>query len=333
MAMLMVGGCHVLMPKFEARLTLEAIEQHKVTSLITVPAMLVDMVSVIRTTETRKILLSVNKILNGGGSLSVELLKDAIHIFPRSKILSAYGMTEACSSLTFMTLYDSTKENSDQSFMNEEKNLNLHETRGVCVGKTAPHVELEINSEDVSQAGLILIRGPHMMLGYWGQIQTTKESVPGNGGWFDTGDIGRLDNVGNVWLIGRTNGRIKSGGENVYPEEVEAVLSKHPGVASAVVVGLPDTRFTEIVVACIQLKPSWRWAKNSSRLSTKDNYQCLSSEILQNFCKDNNLTGFKVPKYCIIWTKSLPMTTTGKLRRDQVRSEVISYTQLLPSRL
>lgn len=109
--------------------------------------------------------------------------------------------------------------------MNEETKSSLHEPRGVCVGKTAPHVELEINSEDVSHSGRILVRGPHMMLGYWGQIPTTNESVPCNGGWFDTGDIGRLDNDGNVWLIGRTNGRIKSGGENVYPEEVSIKLS------------------------------------------------------------------------------------------------------------
>ncbi|KAL8106957.1 hypothetical protein AgCh_023674 [Apium graveolens] len=330
-SMLMVGGCHVLMPKFEAALALKAINQYEVTSFITVPAILADMVSVIRTTETWDRLLSVNKILNGGGSLSVELLKDAIQIFPRSKIISAYGMTEACSSLTFMTLYDSTKENSVQSSINEKSNL--HEPRGVCVGKTAPHVDLEINSEDVSHSGRILVRGPHMMLGYWGQIPTIKESVPCNGCWFDTGDIGRLDNDGNVWLIGRKNGRIKSGGENVYPEEVEAVLMEHPGVSRAVVVGLPDTRLTEIVVACIQLKPKWTWTDYCSKPSAKDNYQCLSSEILQNFCRDKNLTRFKVPKYCIIWTKSLPLTTTGKLRRDQVRSEVMSHTQLLSSRL
>lgn len=134
-------------------------------------------------------------------------------------------MTEACSSLTFTTLYDSTNENSDKSFMNEETNANLHEPRGVCVGRTAPHVELEIHSEDGSRAGRILVRGPQMMLGYWDQIPNTKESVSGNGGWFDTGDMGRLDDEGNVWLIGRTNGRIKSGGENVYPEEVSIKFS------------------------------------------------------------------------------------------------------------
>ncbi|WOG86135.1 hypothetical protein DCAR_0205336 [Daucus carota subsp. sativus] len=332
LAMLMVGGCHVLIPKFEARLALEAIDQHGVTSLITVPAMLSDMVSVIRTKEAKDSLQSIKKILNGGGSLSAELLKDAIQIFPRSKIVSAYGMTEACSSLTFMTLYDSAKENCDQSLMKGETRPEFHEPRGVCVGKTAPHVELKINSEDVSHAGLILIRGPHMMLGYWGQIPTEKP-VPGNGDWFDTGDIGRLDNDGNVWLIGRTNDRIKSGGENVYPEEVEAVVSKHPGVAGAVVVGLPDSRFTEIVVACIQPKPTWTWSDYSSKLSAKDDDRCLTSQILQNFCKENNLTGFKVPKYCILWKKPFPLTTTGKLRREQVRSEVISHTQIFPCRL
>lgn len=91
MAMLMVGGCHVVMPKFEAKSALEAMEQHHVTSLITVPAMLADIISLNRMKETWKGLVTVKKILNGGGSLSVELLKDTLKFFPRAKILSAYG--------------------------------------------------------------------------------------------------------------------------------------------------------------------------------------------------------------------------------------------------
>lgn len=74
--------------------------------------------------------------------------------------------------------------------------------------------------------------------------------------------------------------------------QVEAILLKHPGVASAVVVGLPDTRFTEMVVACIQIKDSWKWADYSSDHSDKDDHQCLSSEILKKFCKEKNLTGY-----------------------------------------
>ena len=90
---------------------------------------------------------------------------------------------------------------------------------GVCVGKPAPHVELRISSNGSSQVGKILTRGPHVMLGYWGQIPS-KSSSPADEGWFDTGDIGQTDDCGNLWLIGRNGSRIKSGGENIYPEEV-----------------------------------------------------------------------------------------------------------------
>ncbi|GLU17535.1 hypothetical protein SLE2022_338970 [Rubroshorea leprosula] len=91
MAMLMVGACHVLIPKFEAISALEAIEQHHVTSLITAPAIMADIISSIRLKETWNGRGSVKKILNGGGGLSNELIKDATKFFPRAKLLSAYG--------------------------------------------------------------------------------------------------------------------------------------------------------------------------------------------------------------------------------------------------
>lgn len=164
---------------------------------------------------------TVKKILNGGGGLVQELVEDAAKVFPGAKIISAYGMTETSSSLTFMTLFDPTNESCSQHHhkINDE-NFNLaHQFGSVCVGKPAPHVELKISTEDSSQDGRILTRGPHVMLGYWGQIPT-KASSFADEGWFDTGDIGKLDDSGNLWLIGRSSGRIKSGGENVYPEEV-----------------------------------------------------------------------------------------------------------------
>lgn len=122
-------------------------------------------------------------------------------------------MTEGCSSLTFMTLKDPTKQ------LAVEKELDLdHQQEGVCVGKPAPHVELKIMTEDSTNVGQILTRGPHLMIGYWNQIQMKENH--GNEGWHETGDIGRIDDNGNLWLIGRIKGRIKSGGENIYPEEV-----------------------------------------------------------------------------------------------------------------
>ncbi|KAA8514830.1 hypothetical protein F0562_018009 [Nyssa sinensis] len=333
MAMLMAGGCHVLIPKFEAKSAVQAIEQHYVTSLITVPAIMSDLISLIRTKETWKDMKTMKKILNGGGGLSVELIKDATKIFPSAKLLSAYGMTETCSSLTFIILYDPTSDHGQPfQITGEIKSIPVHQTEGICVGKPAPHVELRIGVEDSSRVGRILTRGPHVMLRYWDQIPS-KVSDTGDEDWLDTGDIGQMDDYGNLWLIGRTKGRIKSGGENVYPEEVEAILSQHKGVSGIVVVGFPDARLTEMVVACIQIRENWQWTDSSPDHSAKNKDLWLSSEILQHFCREKNLTGFKIPKTYIIWRKLFPVTTTGKLKRDQVRREIMSHLKLLPSNL
>lgn len=135
-------------------------------------------------------------------------------------------MTETCSSLTFLTLYDPTKDTlSHLSHRTGDLNYSLvHQPGAVCVGKPAPHIELKIISEDSSRVGRILTRGLHVMVGYWGQI-ATKAASTSDEDWLDTGDIGTMDDYGNVWLIGRSKGQIKTGGENVYPEEVSAAIS------------------------------------------------------------------------------------------------------------
>ncbi|KAG8385204.1 hypothetical protein BUALT_Bualt03G0017500 [Buddleja alternifolia] len=252
MAMLMAGGCHVIIPKFEANLASEAIREHLVTSLITVPTMMADIICVNRINQRSENFESVKKILNGGGGLSVELIKEATKIFPRAILHSAYGMTEACSSLTFMTLYNPTQENLCKHPF-DVKISNLSRQGGICVGKPAPHVDLRVSAEESSNCGRILMRGPHAMLHYWGQ-SPSKHWNPVHEGWLDTGDIGQIDDHGNLWLVGRAKDRIKSGGENIYPEEVEGVLSQHPGISRIVVVGVPDSRLTEMVIGCVQLK-------------------------------------------------------------------------------
>ncbi|KAL8192310.1 hypothetical protein R6Q57_027977 [Mikania cordata] len=328
LAMLMVGGCHVLMPKFEAKSALEAIEKHHVTSFITVPTIMSDIISLIRFSGSnirKKELPMVKKILNGGGSLSSNQIKTATDIFSNATLFTAYGMTEGCSSLTFMTLNDPTKQRT------VVKELNVDHHQGVCVGKPAPHVELKIRTEESTHVGQVLTRGPHLMIGYWNQIQVKEHH--GNESWHETGDIGRIDNNGNLWLIGRMKGRIKSGGENIYPEEVETVILKHPGISAIAVIGLPDTRLTEMVVACIQLNHNWTWACSASDNSTTKKELCISSETLQQFCRTNNLTGFKIPKKFIRWSKKFPLTTSGKLRRDQLKNEVMLHLKSIPSSL
>ncbi|GAV67241.1 AMP-binding domain-containing protein [Cephalotus follicularis] len=331
--MLIVGACHVLIPKFEAKSALEAMEQHRVTSLITVPAIMADLISLTSVPENWKERDSVNKILNGGGGLSIELREGATKIFPRAKLLSAYGMTETSSSLTFMTLYDPMHEITSQPLQLCGKTKPVHPRQGVCVGKPAPHVELLIRFDHgSSEAGRILTRGPHLMLRYWDE-NPEKAADCMNEVWLDTGDFGSIDDCGNVWLMGRTNGRIKSGGENIFPEEVEVILAQCPGVTGVVVVGIPDTRLTEMVVACVRLRENWQWSHENCTHSIKDKEVLLSSDILQNFCREKNLTGFKIPKKLFLWTRPFPVTTTGKIKRVEVRREVMSHMQLLPSNL
>lgn len=120
-----------------------------------------------------------------------------------------------------MTLYDpkcASSRHALQEFV-EIKSNSLHLPEGVCVGKPAPHVELKICRDSSDHVGRILSRGPHIMLRYWDQTPSRLSASPDED-WLDTGDIGSIDDYGNIWLIGRANNRIKSGGENVYPEEV-----------------------------------------------------------------------------------------------------------------
>ncbi|CAL9163271.1 unnamed protein product [Musa hybrid cultivar] len=332
MAMLLAGGCHVFIPKFDAKLTFEEIKNHQVTSFITVPAMMADLIPFVsRKSNMWSDGETVRKILNGGGGLSEELTKCASHLFPHAKILSAYGMTEACSSLTFMTLFDPLFKNFGVSFhdkINVEADSRHHHLGGVCVGKPPPHIELKISgSRDnccTSFVGNILTRGLHVMVGYWDSTDVIMAESAENR-WFDTGDIGWLDGKGDLWLVGREKGHIKTGGENVYPEEVEAVLSQHPGVFRVVVVGVPDILFTEKVVACLNIKEGWKWVDHSSKYSLEAKE--VSPEIFQDHCRQSNLSRFKIPKIYSFWRRPFPLTTTGKLKRDDIRKEVMSSMQ------
>ncbi|KAL2341549.1 hypothetical protein Fmac_009489 [Flemingia macrophylla] len=234
-------------------------------------------------------------------------------------------MTETCSSLTFLTLFDPLHETTIQPL--QTFGVAGSKPQGVCVGKAPAHIELKISADSPGHIGRILTRGPHTMLRYWNTL--TNRLNPNSEAWLDTGDIGSIDHDGNLWLLGRTNGRIKSGGENVYPEEVEAILLKHPGIASVVIVGIPDAHVTEMVTACIQPRENWQWSEQSS---SNEEFQ-LARKNLQQHCIENHLSRFKIPKMFIVWRKPFPLTTTGKVRRDQVRKEATSQLQTLHSNL
>ncbi|CAA6668083.1 unnamed protein product [Spirodela intermedia] len=325
--MLMVGGCHVFQPKFDANVSVRSIEEHQVTSLITVPTMVAVLASFIGKENEWAGAKSVRKVLNGGGGLSHDLICAAVRMFPCAKLISAYGMTEACSSLTFKTLHDPISPKvgtaSHKSYI-ATPGSPAHRVRGVCVGKPPLHVELCIRGSSTDncgpEVGSILSRGAHLMVQYWSRVNVETLDRR-TSGWLDTGDTGWIDGDGELWLVGRTNGRIKCGGENVYPEEVEGVLLQHPGVSSVVVFGIPDAHFTERIAACVCVKEGWNWVDDGSAPSRERNQ--LSSHILQ----------IQIPKIYMQWEKPFPCTTSGKLKREEVRSKVISDLRSLHSSL
>ncbi|RLN24269.1 hypothetical protein C2845_PM07G12590 [Panicum miliaceum] len=149
----------------------------------------------------------------------------------------------------------------------------------------APHVEIQIgmdgNNPISSPTGNILTRGLHTMVGYWANNKVDSSDCVRNG-WLDTGDTGWVDSAGNIWLMGRQKGRIKTGGENVFPEEVELVLSQHPGVARVVVVGIPDIRLGEKVIACVSIRDGWKWV--GARAEHQGESKEVSPQILLDHC-------------------------------------------------
>ncbi|RCV30202.1 hypothetical protein SETIT_6G075200v2 [Setaria italica] len=325
MAILMAGGCHVLIPQFDAKSAFDAIKEYGVTSFITVPAIMADLLSYARKERISGSAMTVTKILNGGGGLSEELMDGASQLFPHAAIFSAYGMTEACSSLTFMVL--------NNPKLLEPKNQPGSHSGGVCVGKPAPHVEIQIgldgNNTSSSSTGNILTRGLHTMVGYWANNKVDSSDCVRNG-WLDTGDTGWMDEAGNLWLMGRQKGRIKTGGENVYPEEVELILSQHPGVARVVVVGIPDSRLGEKVIACVSIRDGWKWV--DARAENQGEAKEVSSQILHDHCRMKKLSRFKVPRSYYQWTQPFPVTSTGKIRREELKREILATMQI-PSNL
>jgi fatty-acyl-CoA synthase len=174
-------------------------------------------------------------------------------------------------------------------------------------GRAAAHCELRIVDEsdrDVAagEAGEILVRGPNVMLGYWRRPEDSAKALAG--GWFHSGDIGHLDAQGWLWVDGRKNDMIISGGENIAPAEIENLLLESGAVAEAAVVGMPDARWGEMVVAVV---------------APREAGQLSGEQVLALL--DGRLARYKRPKQVLL-VLELPKTALGKVRKEAVRQLV-----------
>ena len=185
-----------------------------------------------------------------------------------------------------------------------------------CVGTPLDHTELKLVSTDGStvprgQAGEVLTRGHNVMVGYWSQPELTDEVIDVDK-WYHTGDLGVMDELDRLSIVGRLKDLIIRGGENIYPREIEDILQSHPSIADVNVVGVADNRLGEEVCACIILKP------DAQPLTTNDVKQFLAEKI----------THFKIPRY-VIHLNEFPQTVTMKVQKNELRKIATKKLELV----
>jgi malonyl-CoA/methylmalonyl-CoA synthetase len=214
-------------------------------------------------------------------------------------ILERYGMSE-------------TAMLTSNPYAPDARYGNLGERRGGTVGFPLPGVQLRVQDDagqslPAGQVGGIQVKGPNVFAGYWRMPEKTREEFTTDG-FFKTGDVGRIDSDGYVTIVGRSKDLIISGGYNVYPAEIEAVINTLPGVFESAVVGVPDVDFGEVGVAVVIAKPG-------ERVEAANIVAALKTM----------LANFKIPKRCYV-VQELPRNAMGKVQKNLLRSQYASET-------
>jgi long-chain acyl-CoA synthetase len=283
-----LGSRGVLLPWFEAGAALQAIQTHRVTYLPMVPAMAVMLLN--HPERDAYDTSSLETILLSAAPVTVELKQRLTEAFG-CEVVEAYGQTEASPAISI-------------EYPGEEKR------QGSC-GRPVEGVEVAILDKDGAEVprgavGEICARSPGVMRGYFGRRDASEEALAG--GWLHTGDMGFLDNDGFLYVTDRKKDLIIRGGENVYPRDVEDVLSQHPAVLESAVVGRPDPTFGEEVAAFVVLCPG----------------QGVGDGELEAFCRER-MAKFEAPKEIYV-VASLPRSPIGKILKKELRTQLAART-------
>jgi long-chain acyl-CoA synthetase len=283
----MTGGTHIFIPKFTADGVLRTIQERKVTHALLVPSMFQLLLSVPNISDYD--LRSVRYFHYGGSAMFEKLLQQALKAFPGAKFVQGYGMTEASPLITFL---------GPEHHMIGSPVL-------MSVGQCVPHGELRIlDSEGVEvppgTVGEICYRGPNVMVGYYNRPETTAATL--RDGWLRTGDGGKMNEQGFLFICDRLKDTIVTAGESVYSQEVEQCISKLDGVLGCAVIGLPDPVLVEKVAAIVVVK------KDSK----------VTEEKVMDHCKAR-IARYKCPKLVILRTEPLPLSGAGKVLKNVLR--------------
>ncbi|HEX4217397.1 MAG TPA: AMP-binding protein [Acidimicrobiales bacterium] len=276
-------------PGFDPAATLAAVAQERCTSLYGVPTMFI--AELAEPAFDSYDLSSLRTGIMAGSPCPVEVMKQVVARMGMDEITICYGMTE--------TSPVSTQTDASDSL----------ERRVSTVGRVHPHVEVKIIDPETGHTvprgtpGELCTRGYSVMLGYWGEPERTAEVIDA-ARYMHTGDLAVMDADGYVTITGRIKDMVIRGGENIYPREIEEFLYSHPDVLDAQVIGVPDKKYGEELMAWVQLRPG---------------AETMTAEGLRRFCT-GKLAHYKIPRYVHI-VEEFPMTVTGKVRKVQMREE------------
>ena len=281
-----LAGTSIIVKHFDPRKVMEIVEKERVNVISGAPAMFHFLLNLqgVEKYDAR----SIVRCTAGASILPDETKIKLMRLFPNARgVYDVYGATEASPTASILKAADSFRKTA-------------------CVGPPVPFLELKIvndQDQEVSRGvvGEIICRGPNVMKGYYKDPQATAEAL--KGGWLHTGDMGRMDEEGFIYIVDRKKDMIISGGENIYPREIEELLYHHPKIREAAVVGIPDPLWGESVKAFVVLKPE----------------MSMSEEEVIEYCKVH-LASYKKPKF-VKFVASLPRNPSGKVLKNVLRDQ------------
>jgi fatty-acyl-CoA synthase len=286
-------------PLFDPTATLAAVVGERCTSLYGVPTMFIAELAVDGFAGYD--FTSLRTGVMAGSPCPVEVMKRVITEMHMDAVAICYGMTE--------TSPVSTQTRPDDDL----------ERRTGTVGRVMPHVEVKVIDPasgltvPVGSPGELCTRGYSVMLGYWGEPERTAEAIDA-ARWMHTGDLAVMGGDGYVNIVGRIKDLVIRGGENVYPREIEEFLYGHPDIDDVAVIGVPDERYGEEVMAWVRLRPG---------------APPMDAATLRAFC-EGRIAHQKIPRYVRI-VDEFPMTVTGKIRKVEMRAVSIAELGLEPA--
>jgi fatty-acyl-CoA synthase len=282
-------------PAFDPVATLEAAEAERCTSLYGVPTMFIAELDLPNFDQFD--LTSLRTGIMAGSPCPVEVMKQCIERMHMDQVTICYGMTET-SPVSTQTAIDDPVDK-----------------RVGSVGRVHPHVEVKVADPATGlpmgrgQSGELCTRGYSVMLGYWEDAERTAEAIDG-ARWMHTGDLATMDDEGYVNIVGRIKDMVIRGGENIYPREIEEFLYGHPDIVDVQVIGVPDVRYGEELMAWVRLREG----------------AMLTVDDVAGFCR-GRIAHHKIPRYVHV-TDEFPLTVTGKVQKFKMREQSIEMLGL-----